>query len=173
MDDIVFLDEMLDLVSSDSLAGNFGHNNFPGPQIEHFKDRVLFGSFYVVSHLDSYVPFDVSTIVQKQHPKAGPYGSAVARAYCITILRSYPGMMCASDEGLPPFIHSKMKTPGYLNNGLAPLSDPLAICSSIMQMYKARSPGNLHFIWKTIEMEVMRIGDEVSVNSGIFISDHH
>ncbi len=43
------------------------------------------------------------------------------------------------------------------------LPEPLAICRSIMQMYAAQTPGNLTFIWRTIQMEVLRMDQEVRI----------
>lgn len=167
LDETIFSDGFLDLLCPNSLVGDFQPDTFLVPPIQYFKDRVLLGSFYVVSHLDSYVPFDANIIIQKQNPKAGPHGSAVARAYCISTLKSYPGMMCASDRMLPPFIHSpcpphhQLKSLGPHQNLTASLPESLAICSSIIQMYTAQTPGNLAFIWRTIQMEVLRMDQEV------------
>jgi hypothetical protein len=156
---------ILDLVSSEPLSWNCPADAFLLAQIHHFKDRVILGSYYVVGLSPSFVSLDTKTILEKQDLKAGPYGSALSRAYCMSTLRSYPGMLCGNDGTLPPFIHLLSLPPFGKkdSNNLAARPEPLAICSSIMQMYMAKSPGNLAFIWRTIQAESQRIEDEVSV----------
>ncbi|KAI9836376.1 MAG: hypothetical protein M1819_001405 [Sarea resinae] len=157
---------MLDLLSSDSLSWSCPSDNILLPQIYHFKDRVVRGSFYVIDRSPAFVPLDTKTILEKRDLKAGPHGSALARAYCMSTLRSYPDMMCRDDGTLPPFIHllsrpSICKTDSKrVDDYRAALPEPLAICSSIMRMYMARAPGNLAFIWRTIQAESRRIEDE-------------
>jgi hypothetical protein len=76
-------------------------------------------------------------------------------------------MLCGNDVTLPPFIHlrSRPSLRKTYSNNLVALPEPLAICSSIMQMYMAKSPGNVAFIWRTIQAESQRIEDEVSIMS--------
>ncbi|KAF4631392.1 hypothetical protein G7Y89_g6740 [Cudoniella acicularis] len=126
--------EMLDIFSSEPLSWNYTSDAFLLPQIQHFKDRVVLGSYYVVNLSPSFVPLDMKTILKKRDLKAGPYGSALSRAYCMSKLRSYPEMLCPNDGTLPPFIH--------------PQSRP--------------SPRKavLTFIWRTIQAESQRIEDE-------------
>jgi hypothetical protein len=166
-----FSNGMLDLVSSGPLSWSCPADAFLLAQIHYFKDRVILGSYYVVNLSPSFVSLDPKTILEKRDFKAGPYGSALGRAYCISTLRSYPGMLCGNDGTLPSFIHLQSRRSswksdfeGVGNHVVAP-SGPLAICSSIMQMYMAKSPGNLAFIWRTIQAESQRIEDEVSIMS--------
>jgi hypothetical protein len=82
------------------------------------------------------------------------------------VLRSYPGMLCGDGGTLPPFIHPQSRLSPLLQTnakGVESLPEPLDICSSIMRMYMARSPGTLAFIWRTIQTETARIEDEVRV----------
>jgi hypothetical protein len=164
-----FSDGMLDLISSDSLSWNLPSDAFFLPQSHHFKDRVILGSFYIVCLSPSFVPpLDTKTILEKRDLKAGPHGSALTRAYCMSTLRSYPGMLYHNDGTLPPFIHAQSPLSGWetdsecANSGTVVLPEPLAICSSIMRMCMARSPGNLAFIWRTIQAESRRIEGQVS-----------
>ena len=138
------------------------------PQIHHFKDRIVLGTYYTLSLTSSLISIDTRTILERRGSKAGPHGSAVSRAYCMSTLRSYPGMLCSNDGTLPPFIHAKSRTSPWKaaihhsTNQEATLPEPLAICSGIMQMYMTRSSGNIAFIWRTIQAESWRIENEVS-----------
>jgi hypothetical protein len=100
-----FSDGMLDLVSSEQLSWSCPSDAFLLTQIHHFKDRLILGCYYVVSFSPSFVSLDTMTILEKRDLKASPYGSALGRVYCISTLRSYPGMLCGNDGTLPPFIH--------------------------------------------------------------------
>ena len=168
VDGTEFSDEMLDLISSDPLSWNYLSDTFLLPQIHHFKDRLVLSS-YCFDISTSFVPLNTKSILEKRDLKAGPYGSTLSRAYCMSILKSYPGMLCHNDGTLPPFIHLQSRPspwkmdPKCINSHTIPLPEPLAICSSIMQMYMARSPGNLAFIWRTIQRESQRIEEEVSI----------
>jgi len=165
-----FSEGVVGLMPSEPILWNSPSDAFFAPQILHLRDRVILGSYYVFSlSPSSLIPFDTKTVLEKRHVGAGPYGSALSRAYCISTLRSYPGMLCHKDGTLPPFIriHSR-KSPYKANfksnkDHSVVLPEPLAICSSIMQMYKTRSTENLAFIWRTIQAEAQRIEDEVSV----------
>ena len=112
-----FSDGMLDLVSSESLSWSCPSNAFLLIQIHHFKDRVILGSYYVISLSPSFVSLDTKAILEKRDLKAGPYGSALGRACCISTLRSYPRMLCGNDGTLPPFIqrfiYPSLSYPGY------------------------------------------------------------
>jgi hypothetical protein len=162
-----FSDGMLDLVSSESLSWSCPSDAFLLTQIHHFKDRAILGSYYVISLSPSFVSLDTKTILEKRDLKAGPYGCALGRAYFISTLRSYPRMLCGNDGTLPPFIHlrSRQSLGKTDSSHLLVRPEPLAICSSIMQMYMAKSPGNLAYIWRTIQVESQRIEDEVSIMS--------
>ena len=168
VDGAAFSGGMLDLISSDPVSWTSPYDAFLPPQIYHFKDRVVLGCYYVVSISPSFVPLGTKTILEKRHLKAGPCGSTLSRAYCMSTLKSYPGMLHGNNGTLPSFIHvrsrpSLWKTNSQsVNNHVVALPEPLAICTSIMQMYIARSPGNVAFIWRTIQVESQRHEDEVS-----------
>lgn len=159
-----FSSGMLDHISPPSPSWNPSSDAFFVPQIHHFKDRVVLGSFFIISLSPSFVNLDTKTIIEKRDSRAGPHGSVLGRTYCISILRAYPEMMCCDNGPLPPFIHLQSRPPSLQldSNSAERLPEPLAICSSIMRMYQARSPGNLNFIWRTIQVESTRIENEVS-----------
>lgn len=71
------------------------------------------------------------------------------------VLRAYPKMM-VSGNGLPPFIHSSSLIPGRI-------SEALANCKGIVEMYKTMTPENRHFIMKTIAQEHERILQQVPI----------
>jgi len=161
-------DDILGLIPSDSFSWNCLSDTFSLSQIHHFKDRLVLGNFYVGGLSPSIVPLDTKTILEKRDLRAGPYGSALGRAYCINSLKSYPEMMYRSDGTLPPLINPRGAQPAprensqSLNNDTTVLPEPLAICSSIMRMYTARVRVNLAFIWRTIQGEARRIEDQFS-----------
>jgi hypothetical protein len=126
-----FSNGMLDLVSSEPLLWNCPADAFLLAKIHHFKDRVILGSCYIVSLSPSFVSLDTKTILDKRDFKAGPYGSALSRAYCMSKLRSYPGMLWGDDGTLPPFIHFKSQPSSRKtgSNHLVTTPEPLAICS--------------------------------------------
>jgi hypothetical protein len=134
---ITFSNGMLDLVSSEPLSWSCPVDAFLLAQIHHFKDRVILASYYIVSLLPSFVSLDTKTILEKRDLKASPSGSALSRAYCMSTLRFYPGMLCGDDGTLPPFIHLRSRPSLGKTDSihLAVQPEPLAICSSIMQMY--------------------------------------
>ncbi|KAE9368834.1 hypothetical protein N431DRAFT_547717 [Stipitochalara longipes BDJ] len=163
VDGIDSSDGMLDFISPPSNLWNFPSNTPFRPQFSHFKDRVILGSFYVISLSPSFVYLDAKTIIERRDSKAGPHGSALGRIYCMSILRSFPGMFCGNNGALPSFIHLQSRPSPSLQTDpkyVEMLPEPLAICSSIMRMYHERSPGNLAFVWRTIQAESIRIENE-------------
>jgi hypothetical protein len=110
IDGTAFSDGMLDLIMSDSLSWNVPSDTFFLPQIYHFKDRVVQGSFYIVCLSPSFVPPLDTKSIEKRDWKAGPHGSALARAYCMSTLRSYPEMFSRNDGTLPAFHPSPTST---------------------------------------------------------------
>lgn len=166
VDETAFSDGMLALVSSDPLSWNSSSNPFLVPRIDkidHFKDRVVLGSFQIIALSPSFDWLDTETLLAKRDLKAGPLNSTLSRAYCMSMLRSYPGMLCRNDGTLPPFIHIQSRPSTSVNSHTVALAEPLATCSSIMRMYMERSSENLAFIWRTIQAESRRINDEVGV----------
>jgi hypothetical protein len=99
VDGIALFDSVLDLIS-----WNYPFETSFLPQIQQFKDRIVLGTYYVLSLTPSFVPLNKRTILQKRDLKAGPYGSALSRAYCMATLRSYPQLMCRNTGAPPPFI---------------------------------------------------------------------
>ncbi|KAH6973854.1 hypothetical protein BKA56DRAFT_592637 [Ilyonectria sp. MPI-CAGE-AT-0026] len=163
VDETAFSDGMLALVSSDPLSWNSSSNTFLVPQvdkIDHFKDRVVLGSFQIIALSPSFDWLDTETVLAKRDLKAGPLGSTLSRAYCLSMLRSYPEMLCRNGGTLPPFIHIQSRPSTSGDNHTVALAEPLATCSSIMRMYMERSSENLAFIWRTIQAESRRINDE-------------
>ncbi|KAJ8131738.1 hypothetical protein O1611_g1891 [Lasiodiplodia mahajangana] len=73
-------------------------------------------------------------------------------AICILeVLRTYPTRM-TSRETFPPFIHScwgKRAPDGTLGE----LPQPIASCMSVSQLFAARNPETLGFLWRAIEVE--------------------
>ncbi|CZR61487.1 uncharacterized protein PAC_11383 [Phialocephala subalpina] len=152
----IFPNEILDL---HSFSWNYPSDTFL-PQIHHFKDRVVLGSFYVIDVQLPSVELDTKTILEKRDVRAGPHGSTLGRAYCMTALRSYPAMLCSDVGTLPPFVHARSRPRNksrYVDDETVALPEPLEICISIMRMYTAKTPGNLPFIWHTIGAESQRI----------------
>jgi hypothetical protein len=114
-DRTAFQDRMLDLFPSGSLSWS---DTLLLPQIHHFKDRVVLGTYYVFSFSPSFVPLDTKTILEKRDLTAGPYGSALSRAYCMSTSSSYPGMMCRDSRTLSPFIHLQSRpSPSRIDSG--------------------------------------------------------
>jgi len=102
---------------------------------------------------------------------AGHHGIPLGRIYCLSILRSFPEMLCASNGSLPPFIHPQCQASACLETDpkyVEMLPEPLTVCSSIMRMYLARSPRNLAVLWRTIQPKAARI--EVEVGDPMSIS---
>lgn len=160
------ISQMLDFTSSSplSLLGLYPPQALPPPQIHHFKDRVTRGTYYVLTSTPLFIPLSTQTILAKRDLRSGPTGSGLARAYCMSALRSYPGML--GGGRLPPFIHFQPQAREfleYINSVVEELPEPLAVCSSIMKMYVTRSSQNLKFIWRTIRTESRRIEDQVSL----------
>lgn len=150
----------------DSITWNVPFDTYLLPQIYHFKDRVVLGNFYNIDVPIPGVDLDTKTILEKRDVRAGPQGSALGRAYCMSTLRSYPKMLCSDDGTLPPFIHAQARPrerSQVVNSKGLDLSEPLEICRSIMRMYMAKTSGNLPFIWRTIGAESQRIEDNVSI----------
>ncbi|KAN0093595.1 hypothetical protein V8E51_016779 [Hyaloscypha variabilis] len=163
VDGTISADGRLDLISPPSLLWSLPSEIFFQPQFNRFKDRVVLGSVHVISLLPSFVHLDTKTIIEKRGSNLGLHGSPLGRIYCMSILKSFPGMLCANNGALPPFIHPKARASVVGQTDLEDiekLPEPLAICSSIVRMYLARSPGNLAFIWRTIQSESVRIEDE-------------
>ncbi|KAF8861316.1 hypothetical protein BDZ45DRAFT_800042 [Acephala macrosclerotiorum] len=155
-----FSNGILDL---DSLSWNYPPDIFLLPRVFHFKDRVVLGNFYDFNVPLPSVALDTKNILEKRDVRAGPHGSALGRAYCMTTLRSYPGKLCSDDETLPPFIHAQLRPrirSQGVNDKAVALAEPLEICRSIMRMYRAKTTGNLSFVWRTIGAESQRIEDD-------------
>ncbi|KAI0098663.1 hypothetical protein GGR51DRAFT_565618 [Nemania sp. FL0031] len=73
-------------------------------------------------------------------------------AMCILeVLRTYPTRM-TSRETFPPFIHCCWgKRPPDAGPGELP--QPLTSCMSVSQLFAARNPETLGFLWRAIEVE--------------------
>jgi hypothetical protein len=160
VDGTAFSDSARDIIS-----WNYPFETSPPAQIYHFKERIVLGTYYVIILTPSFIPLDKNTILQKRDLKAGPHGSALSRAYCIATLRSYPQLMCLNSGESLPFIHLNAHQSRREANQECAISlpEPLAICSSIMQMYVTRTPESLAFIWRTIQAEVQRLETELSI----------
>ena len=98
----------------------------------------------VKSHSRAFLPKKIDNIKSWLH-----------RAYVLTILRSYPGIIL-SGRRLPPFIHPYCSMNTIRDSKQAErdtrsaLAGPLAICESIVQMFKARNKENNSFVWSTV-----------------------
>ncbi len=67
-----------------------------------------------------------------------------------------------SREILPPFIHSSCrKDVRGRDQDFSDLSESLANCSSIVPMYKQRTPASENLVFRTLILEVQRIHEEV------------
>ena len=96
----------------------------------------------------------------------GNVKSRLNRAYVIVSLRSYPEMLL-SGETLPPFIHLSgspstlhIKRPDEIDTQPA-LPGPLAICASVVQMFKTKNKGNASFVWSTVRQAQEKLAREV------------
>lgn len=112
------------------------------------------GRFY--SH-SPFAPRQTASSVEK----------SITMKVILSQLLSYPGMM-AKGGRLPPFIFPPCAAKGIeaTNKCCAKglhrcLSRPLAICSSLIQSFDARIPGNTSFIWRSIYAETARFNREV------------
>lgn len=70
------------------------------------------------------------------------------------LVRAYPKMLVGST--LPPFIHWSSLAPGKI-------SEALANCKGLVEMYKSMTPENKQFVMKTIAQEHERILQQVLV----------
>lgn len=101
-----------------------------------------------------------------------PSSSQLGCVYLLQTLKSYPDMMLS--DTLPPFIHRTHNGMGSQNNSpTSPtqknrISEPLAICKSIMQIYATRTWESNNFLWRTIEMEQSRLREEVCIQGHQF-----
>lgn len=93
--------------------------------------------------------------------------SRLTRTLIINTLRSYLDMFLPG-RNLPPFIHphSYNMASDYFSNAQyrtsQSLPQPLAICASIVQMFKAKTKDNSDFIWSTVRMAQERLSEEAS-----------
>lgn len=69
------------------------------------------------------------------------------------VIRAYPKMI-ASGSILPPFVHPYSLAQGKI-------SEALANCKGLVEMYKTMTPDNRHFVMKTIVQEHDRILQQV------------
>lgn len=74
-------------------------------------------------------------------------------------------------DALPPFIHEKCggfddthSLFGSFETQLL-LKEPLAICKNVMHMYFSKTKESTSFVWRTIEMELIRLAMEVSFSA--------
>ncbi|KAI1120094.1 hypothetical protein F5Y10DRAFT_290317 [Nemania abortiva] len=69
----------------------------------------------------------------------------------LEVLRTYPIRM-TSRETFPPFVHPcwGKRSP---DAGLGKLPQPIASCMSVSQLFAARNPETLGFLWRAIEVE--------------------
>jgi hypothetical protein len=93
------------------------------------------------------------------------FGSQMGYGFLYQNLRSYPRMML-EEADIPPFVHHSFKTSEVRDVGRIRGGDPreesLAICKAIVQMHSAMSKNSAAFVWRTLEMEQMRLQAEVS-----------
>jgi hypothetical protein len=68
----IFSEVTLDLASPPSLSWKQTSDTCLFPQIEHFRDRVVLGNFWIISLSPSCVQLDTETIIEKRRLKAGP-----------------------------------------------------------------------------------------------------
>jgi hypothetical protein len=93
-------------------------------------------------------------------------GSQLGCGYLLHTLRSYPYLMLS--DTLPPFIHHIYRDfdntgfPRTTGRTASTLTEPLAICKSIMHMYSSKTKESSAFVWRTIQMELTRLDKEVS-----------
>jgi hypothetical protein len=94
--------------------------------------------------------------------------SPLVRASVINTLRSYTyGLL--PGHNLPPFIHMQCldipsnQVNAAHNDAGRCLPQPLAICASIVQMFRAKTRENSHFIWSTVRMAQQRLDEEASI----------
>lgn len=101
------------------------------------------------------------TLMRKGAHKSCPLTSIV-----LGQIASYPHMMIDGDQ-LPPFIMPACHIDEELAYDCAEsgkhrcLSRPLAVCSSLVQMYTERTTANASFSWGLIYAEVKRLRQEV------------
>ncbi|TVY12950.1 hypothetical protein LARI1_G008600 [Lachnellula arida] len=81
----------------------------------------------------------------------------------MSTLKSYPGMLSGNNGTLPPFMHLQSRASLWKTNSrhVVALPEPLAICSNVY----GRSPGNVAFIWRTIQAESQRLEDELNYDA--------
>lgn len=96
------------------------------------------------------------------------HSSPLTRALIVNTLRSYIDGFLPGNNSLPPFIHPECFSAAIPHHLLPqpkdspPLPQPLAICSSIIQMFQAKTKENSEFIWSTVEMAQQRLAAEAS-----------
>lgn len=81
------------------------------------------------------------------------------------VLKAYPKMMVAGNM-LPPFVHPSSMLPGKI-------TEALANCKGLVQMYKTMGAENRQFVMKTIAQEHDRILQQVRKHAYNELSDLH
>lgn len=102
-----------------------------------------------------------------------------SRQLIIAIFRTFPGMMTQSSTSLPPFVHALGWNLHYIteeawqaNASKPPMLDslkPLAICSSLAQVFVKRDPESFVFQWQTIEAEQRRMDLDVGAPQAMLV----
>ena len=109
----------------------------------------------------------MSTVARRQSPFTliAKQGSVmIGLHFILQNIKAYPALLLNELEP-PPFIHKAcLMSDDERNAGLgnSPISDHLAICRNIVQMYQTKTPQTQAFISRTISAEVQRFVEEVS-----------
>jgi hypothetical protein len=110
----------------------------------------------------SYITLGRSLFARRQRS----FGSQLGCGYLLRTLQSYPKVMLS--DTFPSFIHQNCfgsdssLISGTTSDTEVSLKEPLAICKSIVHLYFTRSRETGAFIWRTIDMELSRLDNEVS-----------
>lgn len=98
--------------------------------------------------------------------KFAPSSTSFTAKYLMSVLSSYPKLM-ATNPVVPPYIHPHHpKSNGddcIYDTDKTCLPEPLAICSSIVQMFLTKRRESNAFIWRTIRLEQQRLYKEVGI----------
>jgi hypothetical protein len=121
-----------------------------------YSSKLVLASWQVLKQIPDDLP---SLLKRKQHTK--PASLTIGNFLWATI-ESY-AVEISSRKVLPPFIHrsccKKDREEGDLD--FSNLPEPLANCFSISQMYRQKTPGCKHLVYRTLILEVQRLHDEV------------
>jgi hypothetical protein len=126
--------------------------------------------------LEKYIPKPIARANFKRHGLSYPgimttkqisnFGPSLAMNFIENAINTYPDML-TTGAVLPPFVHRHAAMdPHHCDCCDDPkhrkLPEPLAICSSIVHMFRSKTDSNNDFVMRTLMAEQQRLYNEVS-----------